>query len=71
MSAREKLLSMCVKYQLYFTEEVFEPLLDAYRDEVLHEAAKRIERENPDRSPDWSDGAEWAADLIDPEVTDG
>lgn len=34
-----------------------------------HKLAKAIRMENPDRSDDWSNGAEWAADLIDPEVS--
>lgn len=40
-------------------------LIDAY----AHELAEMQRNTNPDRSPDWSDGVDWAADLIDPEVS--
>lgn len=43
-------------------------LLEGY----AHELAEKVRNSNPDRTPDWSDGVDWAADLIDPEVsTDG
>jgi hypothetical protein len=34
-----------------------------------HELAEKIRNGNPDRTSDWSDGVDWAADLIDPEAT--
>lgn len=48
------------------------PMEDALRfvDEYAHELAERIRNENPDRTSDWSDGTDWAADLIDPEVSE-
>ncbi|MFE4370347.1 hypothetical protein ACFRMN_19290 [Streptomyces sp. NPDC056835] len=33
------------------------------------ELAEEGRRSNPDRSPDFSDGVDWFADLIDPEVS--
>lgn len=33
-----------------------------------HRLAQKIRNENPDRDADWSDGVDWAADLIDPGV---
>lgn len=53
-----------------------EDLLDLMSDalvEVQNEYAGRLARQirfgHPDRSPDFADGAEWAADYIDPELT--
>lgn len=40
-------------------------LLDAY----AHELAEQIRNGHPDRCPDFADGAEWGADLIDPELS--
>lgn len=38
------------------------------QDQYARRLAQAIRSENPDRSDGWSDGAEWAADLIDPDV---
>jgi hypothetical protein len=35
-------------------------------DTYVHALAERIRNENPDHDVDWSDGVDWAADLIDP-----
>ncbi|MCQ6554770.1 hypothetical protein NPS70_16415 [Streptomyces sp. C10-9-1] len=44
--------------------------LDAALVEIQTEYASRLARQirhgHPDRSPDFADGAEWAADFIDP-----
>jgi hypothetical protein len=42
--------------------------LEEVQRETSRRNAARIRRSNPDRCPDFADGAEWAADLIDPEV---
>lgn len=45
-----------------------EGALKEVQQEYARKLARAIRLENPDRSEDWSDGAEWAADLIDPDV---
>lgn len=62
MSAREDLIWRCTQAGLseeWATRQV---------DNFAHELAEKIRGANPDRSPDWSDGTDWAADLIDPRV---
>lgn len=50
-------------------EEFGAALVDVQR-ETGRIIARRIRRENPDRSSDWSDGVEWAADVADPDVNE-
>ncbi|WP_328967940.1 hypothetical protein [Streptomyces sp. NBC_00239] len=48
--------------------ELSAALLEVQRETSRRNAA-RIRGSHPDRCPDFADGAEWAADFIDPEVT--
>lgn len=67
MSAQEKIATALQASQ--FTAEQAESLAQELYGFVAHELAERIRNGNPDRTPDWSDGVDWAADLIDPEVS--
>jgi hypothetical protein len=61
VNAREQLIRSVYSK---LSQNQMEKLVDAYASSL----ARAIRLENPDRSDDWSDGAEWAADLIDPDV---
>lgn len=47
--------------------ELSEAMLEI-QNETLRRAAVLIRNANPDRSPEWSDAIDWAADMIDPEA---
>lgn len=79
MSAREELFeSLTPQYRAQLApgeEDSANALLDAYRDEVLREAAERIRAEirnatgNPTHDPAWAQGiaiVDHMANLIDP-----
>lgn len=49
--------------------DVLMAVVEFYKRQHAHELAEKQRNANPDRSPEWSDGVDWAADLIDPEVS--
>ena len=68
MSARDEIMGLASRISAGLSSEWCGEMRE-HMDAYAHELAERIRNGNPDRTPDWSDGVDWAANLIDPEVS--